>query len=380
MAGYAGAYFRALGREIRAFWSGKNHAGPDGACSVGAIRNDGAGYKRNGGAAFADTVFVGGGTPSSVDAAYITDVLRLIPYAPNASERHIPEWECTVEANPGSLDGVKLAAYAEAGVNRLSVGLQSTHERHLKMLGRAHSYVDFLKNINAARNAGFENINVDLLFGLPDQTFGEWERTLESVVSLGIRHLSCYSLSLEEGTPLREAVEKGELPAPDEDLDRTMYGFAVSYLRSAGIVQYELSNFAEPGRECRHNLKYWTGERYIGFGAGAHSYDGAYRFSNAASIAGYIDRRAAEDSAYIGEAEKEKEFIILRLRLTGGFGGNEFREAFGRDFFDTYKTVLTCLLSEGLIEIHTGRHPDGARIRLTPLGMNLANRVFMRFI
>jgi len=353
MERYTGAYFRALKREIRAFWDG---------------------------AAFADTVFVGGGTPSSVDAAYITDMLRLIQRVPRGQSHTAPEWECTVEANPGSLDADKLAAYAAAGVNRLSVGLQSTYESHLKMLGRVHSYEDFKRNIHAARDAGFDNINADLLFGLPGQTFGEWEQTLESVVSLGIRHISCYSLSIEEGTPLHGAVENGELPAPDEDLDRRMYGFAISYLRSAGIVQYELSNFAEPGRECRHNLKYWTGERYIGFGAGAHSYDGGRRFSNAVSIEDYINSGGAAECTAIDGAEKEKEFIILRLRLTRGFYDAEFREAFGHGFFEKYEPELAGLLSEGLVETGPASGPDGARVRLTPKGMDLANRVCMRFV
>jgi oxygen-independent coproporphyrinogen-3 oxidase len=388
---YAGAYFAALGKEITAF-----HAGG----TTGCFR--------------ADTVFFGGGTPSFVDPAYILRLLALIPRTEGAGA-----WECTVEANPGTVDDEKLGAYARAGVNRISFGLQSTHETHLKMLGRIHTYEDFLRGYKSARNYGFDNISADLLFGLPGQTVGEWERTLEAVVSLGIRHLSCYSLSLEEGTPLRAAVESGDLPYPDEDADRDMYAFAASYLRSAGIRQYELSNFAEPGRECRHNLKYWTGKRYRGFGAGAHSYDGRYRYANEPTITGYIERlersagagagesegvgegEAAGGSAYAGggdgvgmvggernaaraavtelteitAAETEKEFIILRLRLTRGFSEAEFRTRFGRGFTEKYAAESAELRAADLIQI-----TPGARVALTPKGMDLANKVFVKFI
>jgi len=398
MEAYTGAYFGALGREARAFWDG------------GA------------GAGFADTVFIGGGTPSSVDAAHITEILGRIPRKPpestrarqtsarRESARHAPEdadWECTVEANPGTLGGDKLEAYRGAGANRLSVGLQSTHASHLRMLGRAHTAPDFFAACRAARGAGFDNISADLLFGLPGQTLSEWERTLEDVLSADVRHLSCYSLSLEDGTPLRAAVANGELPAPDEDADREMYAFAVSYLRTAGLYQYELSNFAAPGFECRHNLKYWTGARYIGFGAGAHSYDGAVRFSNAVTIPEYIEMiercgAAVIERTGIDEAEREKEFIILRLRLTRGFADAKFQAAFGYSFFDRYARQADELTALGLIETgadEAGRAPDtaeaaarrgrrgtpvrtspGRRVRLTPRGMDLANRVFLAFI
>jgi oxygen-independent coproporphyrinogen-3 oxidase len=334
-----------------------------------------------------------------VDPAHIAQALELIPrkpgFRPGGGD---PEWECTIEANPGSLNPDKLNAYAEAGVNRLSVGLQSTHETHLKMLGRVHTYGDFRANIREARDAGFENINADLIFGLPGQTAVQWEPTLEAVVSAGVCHLSCYSLSVEEGTPLYKSVTDGELPIPDEDLDRDMYGFAIDYLRSAGIYQYELSNFAKPGRECRHNLKYWTGGRYVGFGAGAHSYDGYGRFSNAAGIREYINRdgggcaeRAANDTGVvIDAAEREKEFIILRLRLTDGFGETEFLEAFKRGFLEKYAAEAGDLIDRGLIETIPAPQTDGCRadnpsksgrrVRLTRKGMDLANQVFIRFI
>ena len=366
MGGYIDAYFKALGREVGVFFRDVRGGGCD--------------------APYADTVFVGGGTPSSVDPAYITRLLRQIRGMGGYNYRDsyydfLRNRECTIEVNPGALDRDKLLAYAGAGANRISFGLQSTHDAHLKMLGRIHSYGDFLVNIREARNAGFQNINADLLFGLPGQTLAEWEQTLESVVNLGIRHLSCYSLSLEEGTPLHAAVAGGALPAPDEGADRDMYHFTVSYLRSAGVHQYEISNFAEPGYECRHNLKYWTGGRYIGFGAGAHSYNGRRRFSNVAPIGQYIARiesgtRPIADTTVIDAEEREKEFIILRLRLTDGFRDMDFRSVFGYSFLEKYKTDMAELAAAGLIEIENGQR----RVRLTPKGMDFANQVFIRFI
>ena len=449
MGRWAGAYFDAMAAEMGAFFGGGG-----GGAGVAGVAGDA-------GAAYADTVFIGGGTPSSVDAAHIARILAYVPRAPGVpmqtqctsvectvqtqctSVECTVSWECTLEANPGTLSADKLKTYAGAGVNRLSLGLQSTHAAHLRMLGRIHTFEDFIDSYRASRNAGFDNINVDLMFGLPGQTADEWERTLETVVSLGVRHLSCYSLSIEEGTPLYAAVAKGELPRPDEDLDRDMYHFAVKYLASAGIQQYELSNFAAPGRECLHNLKYWTGMRYRGFGAGAHSFDGRFRYYNASAIPDYIGRisghigsaalpshevtgaatisghevtgaaampshdvigaaamsgneavGSAAMSGYevIDAAEREKEFIILRLRLSRGFFDEEFRAGFGYSFTEKYAAEIKELVSSGLMSIGPGPEPPGPalpgclrsaggrRVRLTPLGMDLANRVFRMFI
>jgi len=350
MGRHEGAYFRALGSENSAFWAAGGDCG------------------------HAGTVFIGGGTPTSVNPGHIAGLLAQIPRGAGC--------EVTIESNPGTLDADKLRVYAGAGVNRLSIGCQSTHDSHLKMLGRIHTYDDFLKSVRAAKNTGFTNINADLLFGLPGQVFSEWERTLETVVALGVSHLSCYSLSLEEGTPLYKAVRDGALPNPDEELDRRMYGFAAAYLRTAGLYQYEISNFAKPGCECRHNLTYWDGSRYIGLGAGAHSYDGRKRFSNTPSINGYIGRMEGASKSAVAECveinadEKEKEYLILRLRLTRGFSEAEFYREFGYRFIDKYKSAADKLSEEGLIDTHT----EIGRVRLTPLGMDLANRVFVEFV
>ena len=416
MERHAEAYFASLEKEIALFWENAKTRRKD---ADTAFTGDGAGSERKDVAAaftgdgtesgrkYADTAFIGGGTPSSVDPQYIARLLGMISH---------DRWECTIEANPGSLNRDKLNAYAAAGINRLSIGLQSTHESHLKMLGRIHSFEDFLKNYREAINAGFVNINADLLFGLPGQTMGEWRRTLEAVVALGLPHLSCYSLSVEEGTPLHAALMNGELPRPDEDSDRDMYHFAVDYLRSAGICQYELSNFARPGYECRHNLKYWTGERYRGFGAGAHSFDKHARYANVNSIADYIKRfknastkenagayeigssdngndngngngyggaladRESDLAALnsympIDASEAEKEFIILRLRLTDGFRDSDFRARFGYGFFEKYGAEACDLISDGLISADAG-----GGVKLTLKGMDLANQVFIKFI
>jgi putative oxygen-independent coproporphyrinogen III oxidase len=416
MTRYTDAYFDALQREIAAFRRVHRER--------------------------ADTVFFGGGTPSFVASAHIRGVLRAL----GLGAAQNPARECTIEANPGTLNRDKLADYRDMGVNRLSVGIQSTHEKYLKMLGRVHSFADCRRNLADAGNVGFDNISADLIFGLPGQTMDEWEQTLEAVLNLGVRHLSCYSLSLEEGTALWDAVARGELPEPDEGVDRALYHFAVDYLKSAGLLQYELSNFAAPGRACRHNLKYWTGAPYRGFGAGAASYYRTVRFTNVAGIPAYIRRMggppgprpaAAADLAAsadmganargsgggdlaagadmganarssgdadlganarnsgdgdlaaiaervaIDAAEREKEYIILRLRLAAGLDADAFRRAFGRDFLKKYQTAVQKLRAEGLLELRRQRRPDGRRrVRavLTPKGMDLANRVFVEFI
>jgi len=412
---YAPAYFRALKREIEGFWNERHNTGVDASVERGADVDMGVDAYAGtcvgscagvGVREYADTVFFGGGTPSSVDAAFIADALGAIPRPPIVSctsggtfaaataADGAETYECTLEANPGTLSADKLAIYAKAGVNRLSIGLQSTHESHLRLLGRSHSYRDFLCNYRNAIDAGFRNINADLIFGLPGQTLAEWAETLDAVVSLGIRHLSCYSLSVEDNTPLYFEINSGRLEMPDDEVDRVMYHHAVSFLKSAGIKQYELSNFAEPGRECRHNLKYWTGQRYRGFGAGAHSYHDMTRYSNEPSITGYIDEiesarnadrrarcphRAAQPPPRTHEeitpAEAEKEFIILRLRLTDGFADAYFAAAFGCGFLEKYAVEVASLTSEGLIAVD-----DEKRVKLTAKGMDFANLVFMAFI
>ena len=346
----------------------------------------------DGGGRAVDTVFFGGGTPSYVESAYIEKILMKIrsaavePDLKRLENADPTKWECTIEANPGTVNEAKLKVYKQAGVNRLSFGLQSTHTHHLEMLGRIHRLEEFEKSLAAARNCGFENISADLIFGFPGQTIQEWEQTLEYVIKSGVQHLSCYSLSVEEGTPLYKAIKGGELAEPDEEIDRDMYHFVCNYLGSAGLQQYEISNFARPGYECRHNLKYWTGQEYLGFGAGAHSYFENKRFANFASILDYcnsiksldIHKRYAQ-SELIDDDLREKEYIILYLRLTKGIDTAAFEHIFHCNIFSKYVSQLSKLLNAGLIEVIVPSNKQ-SKIVLTKKGLDFANAVFVEFI
>ncbi|NLV35773.1 MAG: radical SAM family heme chaperone HemW, partial [Clostridiaceae bacterium] len=229
------------------------------------------------------SIFIGGGTPSLVEPKYITRLLELC-------SKHLQldgEAEISMESNPGTLNFENLKAYKQAGVNRLSIGLQAWQDRLLKELGRIHDRDQFVKNIEAACKAGFSNINADLIFGLPGQSFEDWKETLEAVTSLKhgdgspvLKHLSCYDLKIEEGTVLGDRLKAGTLTAAEDELDRRMYQYTIEMLSDKGFHQYEISNFARPGYECRHNLVYWKAQEYAGFGAGSHSYLDGYRFSN----------------------------------------------------------------------------------------------------
>jgi oxygen-independent coproporphyrinogen-3 oxidase len=251
------------------------------------------------------------------------------------------------------------------------------------MLGRRHAFEDFREGVRAARDAGFDRISADLIFGLPGQTPIEWEQTLRLVLREGVSHISCYSLSLEEGTPLARDVASGALPAPDDEADREMYHCAHSVLAAAGMHQYEISNFAQPGCECLHNIKYWTGAPYRGFGAGAASFDGARRFVNARGIVEYIARSdmhmseaAAVEHERIDDAEAEKEYVILRLRLCSGLRLDDYARRFGVLFEERHAAALAKFTSEGLLSYSHAT----SRVALTPKGMDVANRVFAAFI
>ena len=346
------------------------------------------------------TVFIGGGTPSYIGSEYIKKIIDKLYEKTGASLQSVRQsgqrFEFTIEANPGTLTYEKLLSYSGLGINRLSLGLQSTQENLLKLLGRIHSFEDFTENIKTAKQIGFNNINADLIFGIPRQTMENWVKTLAAVVKTGVTHLSCYSLSVEKGTKLSDMVESKMIPEPDEELDRQMYHYAVDYLRGMGYNQYEISNFALPGYECRHNLKYWTCGEYIGFGAGAHSYLQGTRFSNETSVTDYIAKINEFGSAVvtslsekIGRDEQMKEYIILRLRLTAGFNVSGFEEEFGAGFFEIYGETVKKLEQNGLLEVRKTANSEceqdsgwqsNYNIRLTKKGMDFANIVFMEFI
>lgn len=321
------------------------------------------------------SIYLGGGTPTLFSGEQIAKVLEVCFNSFCVRE----DAEITVEANPGTVDRDKLSALRKAGVNRLSIGLQAWQDRHLRFLGRIHCSGDFVKSVMDAKEAGFENINVDVMFGLPCQTIGKWLETLEKACSFGIQHVSMYSLKVEEGTPLHRLYEQGRFSLPTQEEDRLMYYRGREYVARFGLKQYEISNFAIPGKECVHNLIYWHNEEYIGCGSGAHSYFNNERFSNTADVKEYI--RSAVDGTprvdyreRIGKEDERFETIMLGLRLVEGVSKQKFKDRFGRDMEFYYGHVIKRLVEQGLLI------DDGASIRLTPMGMDVQNVVLLEFM
>lgn len=287
--------------------------------------------------------------------------------------------EITIEANPGTLTLEKLKMYKKAGINRLSMGLQAWQDRLLLSLGRIHRAKDFVNNLNLAREAGFDNISADLIFGLPGQSLYEWEETLEKVTCERIEHLSCYSLKIEEGTVLEERIKKGKIQVIEDELDRDMYHMAVKKLKSKGFKHYEISNFSRPGFESRHNMIYWKGEEYIGLGAGAHSYFENKRYNNVEKPEDYVYNISRcqiplENIQVITEEERISEYLILGLRLIDGISLEDFKRKFGKELLELYGDNIGILIKRGLLYFSEGR------LKLTDLGLDLANQVFVEFI
>lgn len=302
------------------------------------------------------SVFFGGGTPSFVDAAYISQTMERI-------KKYIgllPGAEVTLEANPNTLRRSKLETYLAAGINRLSIGLQSAQNSLLSFLGRTHTREQFQKAYADAQAAGFENISVDVIFGIPKQTTEDFMHTLQYVADIAPAHVSAYSLSIEPGTPLFESMQAGDIHAADEEEERTMYHKAYRFLTRQGYKRYEISNFARPGLESRHNLAYWNRDQYLGVGAAAHSCVSEKRFANTEDLGRYISCLRAGKMAYntmeeLDEKEREEEFIMLKLRLSKGFALEEYRKLFSGDFCLRYAVPLKKLQKAGLLKIKNGR-------------------------
>ncbi len=296
-----------------------------------------------------DTVFIGGGTPTSI-GDLLAELCGVLPRAE----------EFTVEANPGTVDYGLLKTLKSAGVNRISFGVQSFNDSELKALGRIHSAAQAEEAFNDARRAGFDNISIDLMLSTPYQTFESAERSLDTVRRLGPDHVSAYSLIVEEGTPFYNM----DLTLPDEDEEREIYYLVRRRLEEMGLMQYEISNFARPGFECRHNIKYWILEPYIGIGAAAHSYSGGIRWRNEADIDQYIGGTGrCLDREEITPEEALKEKFWLGLRMTGGIRYN-----------GEFPDVVKKLTDQGLLEL------KDRNLRLTCRGIDLANLVFMEFV
>lgn len=319
------------------------------------------------------TVFFGGGTPTFIHYKHIESVMDEIkPYI-------VEEAEISMECNPGTVNLESLKKYKEMGINRLSIGLQAWQPELQKVLGRIHSTEQFLTNLEQAREVGFENISADLMFALPGQSLSMWIETVERVANLGLKHISCYSLKVEEGTPFYQMNQQNELQLPDEELDREMYHNAIDLLYKHGLKQYEISNFAVPGYECKHNLIYWENKEYLGVGAGSHSKLDGVRFSNFKSIEAYIEQMEHEtfpiqEKNVIATEEDMWETIILFLRLNKGLDINYFNHKYKVDFMDKYAAAISKIMKNKLAEIVDDH------LKLTALGMDLSNSVFIEFL
>ena len=320
------------------------------------------------------TVFVGGGTPSILKGEWMEELFSVL--RENFSLE--PDAEISMEANPGTVTKEKLFSYRRAGINRLSFGLQSAKERELSALGRIHSFEDFLESFRAARECGFENINVDLMSALPGQTADSWMETLKRTAELSPEHISAYSLIVEEGTPFYEAYgsEAGRKLLPDEETEREMYHRTKAFLRECGYERYEISNYAKPGFACLHNIGYWTGVPYLGLGLGAASYLNGKRFSGHADMETYLASAAGtyENEVQLTKKDMEEEFFFLGLRLTKGVSLAEFKERFGEDAAAVYPGVMERFVKEGAANLSDGR------FFLTDYGMDVSNYVMAEFL
>ena len=324
-----------------------------------------------------NTIYIGGGTPSYIDSKNIARILQTLISDNNISNVD----EITIEVNPGTFLKEKMLEYKQIGINRMSIGLQSTNNNLLKEIGRIHNFEDFLETYQTARKIGFENINVDLMIGLPNQTFDDIKDEIEHIIKLEPNHISVYSLILEEDTKLEQFVLQGKMKLTDEELERHMYWYVKNKLELYGYKHYEISNFAKKGYESKHNLNCWNQKQYRGFGLGAHSYINNKRFSNTENIDLYINninKENFENNINIHEIQniemQEKEYMLLGLRKIDGINIQEFENKFGMNPIFLFKNELNKLSNEGLIKV------DGNKIMLTNKGIDLANIVWEEFI
>ncbi len=321
------------------------------------------------------TLFIGGGTPTLLPYHHIERIMEAVH-----SQYHVlPECEATIESNPGTLSDQKLKAYRSSGLNRISLGLQACQRHLLTKLGRIHTLEDFLLAVELAQKNGFENMNADLIFGIPGQSLKDWQETLSQVIALNLTHLSCYSLKIEEGTVFGDMKDKGSLHEVEEELDREMYHFAIEHLTQAGYEHYEISNFAKPHYSCQHNINYWECGEYIGIGAGAHSFYENRRYANTSDVRCFIngiqtEAPLLEEDNIITLEGKLSERIILGLRMNRGIDLYQLSCEFDMDLEVKYRKKIERLLMWNLVEY------CGAVLKLTKRGMDLANSVFIEFL
>lgn len=323
------------------------------------------------------TIFMGGGTPSILFSEQITAIFEALKHSFSIKE----DAEITMEVNPGTVTEEKFLAWKAAGINRLSIGLQSLKNEELQMLGRIHSYEQFLDTFQKARAYGFKNINVDLISAIPGQTLDSWCETLRTVAELSPEHISAYSLIIEEGTPFYEKYgEENDIEEtallPDEETERKIYEETEKILLEYGYEKYEISNYAKKGYECRHNCGYWQRKEYLGLGIGAASLIENRRFHVVTELNSYLERDSLnyEEEETLSEQEEMEEFMFLGLRMMEGVSKIDFETYFGKNIEEVYGTVLEELEREQLLEI------SGDRIKLTKYGIDISNYVFEQFL
>lgn len=320
-----------------------------------------------------NTIYIGGGTPSIISKEYIGQIIDSINKHFNIKQ----QVEITIEVNPGTVDKEKLEYYKKLGINRLSIGLQNASDYILKILGRIHTYKDFLNVYNMARQVGFKNINVDLMIGVPTQNIDNVKDNVSKILDLKPEHISVYSLIVEENTPIEKKINSGELILPSEDLEREMYWYVKNKLEENGYKHYEISNFAKEGKESRHNMNCWNQEEYLGFGVAAHSYLNNERFSNTENLDEYIVKDLLEIKQ-INEIQdildKQKEYMMLGLRKIDGVSISKFKQKYVNNPVYLFKDEINKLSKEGLLQVNLDN------IKLTKKGIDLANLVWEEFI
>ena len=316
-----------------------------------------------------DTIFFGGGTPTLLTADEFARIVNTVKKSFVVSQKN----EFTVEANPGTTTKEKIQGFVQNGVNRFSIGLQSIHKNELKILGRIHNFDDFKRTYHDMRSAGISNINVDLMYGIPEQTKDSFQKTLLEVAKLSPEHLSVYGLILEEGTPFFE--RKEILPLPDEEDECDMYSSAVIFLNNHGYSHYEISNYAKPGFESKHNLKYWRNREYIGVGVSAYSYFCGMRFGNTKNLPDYINNRATiAYSEKITKDTEKYEYVMLALRLREGFSLDEYKSLFLEDFMSGREDLILNLQKNGYLSLENGR------VALTDRGFYVSNYILTELL
>ncbi len=324
------------------------------------------------------TIYFGGGTPSILEPKLLEQVLNTIYEISKINDKDKKNIETTIEVNPGTITKNNLHMYKNCGFNRISFGLQSTNDMLLKQIGRIHNFNQFKEAFNWAREAGFENINVDLMLGLPNQTLKDLKESLEILTNLNKpEHISIYSLIVEEETKMEELLQTGKLKLPEEEEERNQYHYAKSYLELKGYKHYEISNFAKPGLESKHNINCWEQKQYLGFGVVAHSYIEGVRYSNIPNLEKYLNENSKKIKTIEEKQNKldmEKEYMMLGLRKLDGISISKFEEKFGENPIYLFRMELQKLVNEELLEV------DLDTIKLTAKGLDFANQVWEEFV